>query len=44
VAPRSLKLAGRDAVIVSTAKKAQLALRDGEPLWVITAMGSKPKL
>ena len=37
---RPVKLAGRDAVVVSTSTKTQLALREGESLWVINAEGA----
>src|SRR5262249_49502976 len=40
VEPPSVKLGGRDAVVVSTSTQTQLALREGESLWVITAEGA----
>jgi transglutaminase-like putative cysteine protease len=43
ITPQSVKLAGRDAVIVSNAKTAQLVLRDGESLWVITTEGDQAR-
>jgi transglutaminase-like putative cysteine protease len=40
VEPRSVKLGGRGAVVVSTPTNTQLALREGESLWVINAEGA----
>jgi hypothetical protein len=36
---RTVKLAGRDAVMVSSADKARLVSREGQSVWVITAEG-----